>query len=187
MITGGGGVLCRPRIFALSFKREHVRTAQLSRSTILKRRGSELVLAATGFREGSNSAHGDIRNREDLADVGSLDLLIECSAEPSVPRRTLAGDDRYLINTNLNRHDQLPSIMPVAHGAGRGLPVNEPLSYPIALAARPAAGRPPRTRFCHPRGRNKDRDGRSHGIRREFVPLAGSRSLYGATKLFARN
>ena len=44
--------------------------------------------------------HGDVRNPEDFADAGGLDLLIECSAEPSV-QAGLAGDNRYLINTNL--------------------------------------------------------------------------------------
>lgn len=65
----------------------------------LKRRGSELNI--TRLREaGLEFAHGDIRNPEDLEAVGKVDLILECSAEPSV----LAGYDsspQYLVNTNL--------------------------------------------------------------------------------------
>jgi CDP-paratose 2-epimerase len=64
----------------------------------LKRRGSELSLSR--LRENNiDFIHGDIRNKEDLV-FDSVDLLIECSAEPSV----MAGIDsspEYLLNTNL--------------------------------------------------------------------------------------
>jgi CDP-paratose 2-epimerase len=80
MITGGAGFVGSH--LALSFKRDmpHSRVVALDN---LKRRGSELALRrlASG---GVEFRHGDIRNREDLGDAGSLDLLIECSAEPSV-------------------------------------------------------------------------------------------------------
>lgn len=64
----------------------------------LKRRGSELTLPR--LREaGIHFIHGDIRNKEDF-DGQEADLVLECSAEPSV----MAGIDSapdYLINTNL--------------------------------------------------------------------------------------
>src|SRR5256885_814867 len=62
-------------------------------------RGSELALRRLALG-GVEFRHGDIRNPDDLADAGSLDLLIECSADPSV-QAGLAGGDRYLIDTNL--------------------------------------------------------------------------------------
>src|SRR4029077_20426856 len=49
----------------------------------LKRRGSELNLARLS-RGGVNFLHGDIRCPEDVAAWPEFDLLIDCSAEPSV-------------------------------------------------------------------------------------------------------
>ena len=49
----------------------------------LKRRGSELTLPRLKSRS-IRFIHGDVRNRDDLADLPSVDALIECSAEPSV-------------------------------------------------------------------------------------------------------
>jgi CDP-paratose 2-epimerase len=65
----------------------------------LHRRGSELALAR--LRDGGvNFVHGDIRSAEDLTSLSAVDLLIECSAEPSV-HAGYSGDVRYLVNTNL--------------------------------------------------------------------------------------
>jgi CDP-paratose 2-epimerase len=44
--------------------------------------------------------HGDIRNPGDLAEAGACDLLIDCSAEPSV-HAGYDGNPAYVINTNL--------------------------------------------------------------------------------------
>ena len=65
----------------------------------LHRRGSELALARLRTRD-VNFVHGDIRNLEDLDSLPPADLLIECSAEPSV-HAGRHGDARYLVNTNL--------------------------------------------------------------------------------------
>jgi CDP-paratose 2-epimerase len=65
----------------------------------LKRRGSELNVPRLKTA-GINFVHGDIRNKEDFEEIESADLILECSAEPSV----LAGitsSPSYLINTNL--------------------------------------------------------------------------------------
>ena len=64
------------------------------------RRGSEGNLADLA-RNSIEFIHGDVRVLEDLKRCGSIDFLIECSAEPSV----LAGSDGspgYVIQTNLN-------------------------------------------------------------------------------------
>src|SRR6516164_8319994 len=92
LITGGAGFVGSH--LALLFKRDMLNSTVIALDN-LKRRGSELALQRLA------SGGGDIRNREDLADAGSLDLLIECSAEPSVQAGLVEGD-RYLINTNLN-------------------------------------------------------------------------------------
>lgn len=66
----------------------------------LRRRGSELNLPRLGDA-GVDFSHGDIRNAEDLAIPGRVfDLIVECSAEPSV-LAGLGGDTDYIINTNL--------------------------------------------------------------------------------------
>ena len=65
----------------------------------LRRRGSELALsrlAAGGVR----FVHGDVRVRDDLAEAGAADWLIECSAEPSV-HAGYGGSPDYAVATNL--------------------------------------------------------------------------------------
>jgi CDP-paratose 2-epimerase len=96
VITGGAGFVGSH--LALSFKREIPDTTVIAIDN-LKRRGSELSLLRLAAG-GVEFRHGDIRNAEDLADSGRLDLLVECSADPSV-QAGLATDNRYLINTNL--------------------------------------------------------------------------------------
>jgi CDP-paratose 2-epimerase len=95
LITGGAGFVGSN--LALKLKQDYP-AANITVLDNLKRRGSELALPR--LRQADiNFIHGDIRNREDLV-FDKLDLLIECSAEPSV----LAGIDSspdYLMNTNL--------------------------------------------------------------------------------------
>lgn len=65
----------------------------------LKRRGSELNLA-TFAALGVTFVHGDIRNPEDLEAIGSFDVMVEASAEPSVTAG-LDSNPTYVINNNL--------------------------------------------------------------------------------------
>lgn len=65
----------------------------------LRRRGSELNIPRLK-ENGVEFIHGDIRNKEDFDTIGKADIMIECSAEPSV----LAGFDsspEYLLHTNI--------------------------------------------------------------------------------------
>jgi CDP-paratose 2-epimerase len=80
LITGGAGFVGSH--LALSLKRDKPDCAVVALDN-LKRRGSELALRRL-LAGGVEFRHGDIRNPEDLADTDSLDLLVECSAEPSV-------------------------------------------------------------------------------------------------------
>jgi len=96
LITGGAGFVGSN--LAVSFKRKYPRTNVIVLDN-LKRRGSELNLVRLK-ENGINFIHGDIRNPEDLNLGNKIDLMIECSAEPSV----LAGYSQnplYVINTNL--------------------------------------------------------------------------------------
>lgn len=121
--------------------------------------------------------HGDIRNLEDLADTGSLDLVVECSAESSV-QAGLYGGERYLLNTNLmgtincldhaRRHDAAVVFLSTSR------------IYPIApLRELPLV--PTESRFVIPAS-NTGPGWSARGISESFT-IIGSRSLYGATKL----
>jgi CDP-paratose 2-epimerase len=173
LITGGAGFVGSH--LALSFKRENPGSAVVALDN-LKRRGSELALRRLAAG-GVEFRHGDIRNPEDLADTGNLDLLVECSAEPSV-QAGMYGGERYLINTNLigtvncldhaRRHDAMVVFLSTSR------------IYPIApLRELPLV--PTATRFVIPASIIGP-GWSARGITETF-PLIGSRSLYGATKL----
>lgn len=99
LITGGAGFVGSSLALLL---KKHNPALHVFVLDNLRRRGSELNLPRL---KKSDIAfhHGDIRNKEDLdpfKSLTSLDLIIECSAEPSV----LAGMNEapeYVINTNL--------------------------------------------------------------------------------------
>ncbi|MFP5212655.1 MAG: NAD-dependent epimerase/dehydratase family protein, partial [Acidobacteriota bacterium] len=95
LITGGAG-------FVGSSLAVHLRQAGLGKEIVcfdnLKRRGSELTLPR--LREHSiRFVHGDVRNRADLAELPDADVLIECSAEPSV-LAGYSGSPLYLLDSN---------------------------------------------------------------------------------------
>jgi CDP-paratose 2-epimerase len=139
----------------------------------LKRRGSELNLARLQ-RQGIEFVHGDIRCSEDLADI-SFDLMIECSAEPSV----LAGvtnSPAYLLNTNLV--GTLHCLEAVRKNKADLIFLSTSRVYPIE-AINAHSYLETQTRFTP----SSSSFGFSeHGISEQF-PLAGPRSLYGTTKL----
>jgi len=142
----------------------------------LKRRGSELNLPR--LREaGVEFMHGDIRNLDDLENAGAVDLILECSAEPSV----LAGygdSPRYVLHTNLTGTLNALEIAR-KHGAAMFF-LSTSRVYPMAPLNNLAYRETP-ARFeileeqaipgVSPKGISED------------FPLTGVRSLYGATKL----
>ena len=173
LITGGAGFV--GSYLALSFKRETPDSTVIAFDN-LRRRGSELALRRL-TAGGVEFRHGDIRNAEDLADTGDLDLLVECSAEPSA-QAGLYGGERYLINTNLmgtincldhaRRHDAAVVFLSTSR------------VYPIApLRELPLVST--ETRFVIPAS-STGPGWSARGVNESF-PLIGSRSLYGATKL----
>jgi len=96
LITGGAGFVGSSLAKSLKSKYQHFEIVCFDN---LKRRGSELNIPILK-EEKIKFIHGDIRNIEDFENVGNIDLLLECSAEPSV----LAGygtSPAYLLNTNL--------------------------------------------------------------------------------------
>jgi CDP-paratose 2-epimerase len=81
LITGGAGFV--GSCLGLGLKQRYP-DWQVSALDNLKRRGSELNLARLK-QAGIEFVHGDVRNPEDLDPVLlKPDLILECSAEPSV-------------------------------------------------------------------------------------------------------
>ncbi len=89
LITGGAGFVGSN--LALSF-REAQPELTVTAFDSLKRRGSELNLPRLGAA-GVDFRHGDIRIADDLTELPPFDLMVDCSAEPSV-QAGLGGSPR---------------------------------------------------------------------------------------------
>lgn len=173
LITGGAGFVGSSLALGIAEAGIAKRIVTLDNLT---RRGSELNLprldeAKIEFRK------GDVRMSEDIADVGPVDLIIDCSAEPSV----LAGYDSgvsYLVDTNLGG-----TINCLEHARKHDaalLFLSTSRVYPIAPLNTIALSEA-ESRFEIALEQTLPGVS-SHGISEAF-PLDGPRSLYGATKL----
>ncbi|MFP4501404.1 MAG: NAD-dependent epimerase/dehydratase family protein [Candidatus Hydrogenedentota bacterium] len=173
LVTGGAGFV--GSWLALAAKTRYT-DAKVTALDNLKRRGSELNLPRLKAG-GVDFIHGDIRNPEDLAAAGPADLLLECSAEPSV-MAGYGGSPAYVVNTNLLgtvnclEHARRYSADMVFLSTSRVYPMAtiEGLEYTEQT-----------TRFDLALG--QDVPGVSQAGFSEEFPLTGARSLYGATKL----
>jgi CDP-paratose 2-epimerase len=173
LVTGGAGFVGSN--LALAWKRDFPEDKVTSLDN-LKRRGSELTvprLKAAGIA----FEHGDVRNREDLEAVGEADLILECSAEPSV-QAGYNGGARYLLNTNLA--GTLNCLEFARERGARFIFLSTSRVYPIApIRALPLEEGDTRLEIAAgARGAGWS----ERGLTEDF-PLAGPRSLYGATKL----
>ena len=95
LVTGGAGFVGSTICLKLKEYYPDITVVALDN---LMRRGSELNVSRLQ-KFGVQYVHGDVRNASDL-DVGKVDLLIECSAEPSV-MAGVSSSPEYLIDTNL--------------------------------------------------------------------------------------
>jgi CDP-paratose 2-epimerase len=183
LITGGAGFVGSS--LGLMLKRDRADADVLAFDN-LRRRGSELALAR--LRDGGvEFVHGDIRSTDDLADLGRFDLLIECSAEPSV-HAGYGGSPAYVLQTNLTG---TINCLEAArrHGAdviflstSRVYPIDRLRALPLVKIERaPRASQPSRQRLDIAAG-DAGIGWSALGISTGF-PLAGHRSMYGATKL----
>ncbi|OKH40428.1 3-beta hydroxysteroid dehydrogenase [[Phormidium ambiguum] IAM M-71] len=173
LITGGAGFVGSSLGLALTERYSDWKIIALDN---LKRRGSELNLPRLK-QAGIEFIHGDVRNKEDLDPIAlQPDLILECSAEPSV----LAGYNSpgYVLQTNLvgtvnclelARQTQADFIFlstsrvyPIAHLSALKFTEIETRFQLLEQQSLPGIS--------------------SQGIAEEF-PLDGARSLYGATKL----
>ena len=173
LITGGAGFVGSALGLGLKERYSDWKIIALDN---LKRRGSELNLPRLK-QAGIEFIHGDVRNIEDLDPVAiKPDLILECSAEPSV----LAGyaSPGYVLQTNLvgtinclelARQTQADFIFlstsriyPIVHLSSLKYTETETRFQLVDEQSLPGVS--------------------SEGIAEEF-PLDGARSLYGATKL----
>jgi CDP-paratose 2-epimerase len=175
LVTGGAGFV--GTTLALGFKAQETDCRVIALDN-LKRRGSELNLPR--LRAGGvEFVHGDVRCAADLEACGPCGLLIECSAEPSV-LAGYGGSPAYVTDANL-----IGAINCLEHARRHGsgfLFLSTSRVYPIAGLNRLALVETD-TRFELADDQPLPGVG-SGGISEDF-PLAGARSLYGATKLCA--
>jgi CDP-paratose 2-epimerase len=173
LITGGAGFVGSHLAAALKQRSPQTRVVALDN---LSRRGSELNVPRL-LERGVEFRHGDIRCYEDLERIESFDLLIDCSAEPSV-QAGASSSPRYVLNTNLAGTMNCLEAARL-HGAAF-LFLSTSRVYPLtALNQLPYIET--ETRF-----ELQDADepaGFSAAGIAEAFPLHGARSFYGATKL----
>jgi CDP-paratose 2-epimerase len=175
LVTGGAGFVGANLAIALA---ERHPDYELVAFDSLHRRGSELNVPR--LREaGVSFTHGDIREPTDLGEIGELDAIVECSAEPSALGGLDSGAD-YVVRTNLlGAHHCLElarkhEAQLVFLSTSRVYPVEQQnaLNY-----------REDETRF--ELESEQPFEGVSEKGISERFPLDGARTLYGATKLAA--
>jgi CDP-paratose 2-epimerase len=175
VITGGAGFIGSNVSVALASRHP---AWDVVAADNLYRRGSELILDR--LREaGVTFVHADVRDPDDLERLGELDVLIECSAEPSV--LASAGEGRrFAVRTNLlGAHHCLELA---ARSRAQVIFLSTSRIYPLA-ALDSLAYEENETRFVL--ADDQPLPGASgEGISEDF-PLDGARTLYGATKLAA--
>jgi len=173
LITGGAGFIGS----ALAIKWKTAKpTARVIAFDNLKRRGSELNIPRLK-NLGIEFCHGDIRNVEDLEAVGPFNLMVECSAEPSILARYNTSID-YMLNTNLL--GVLNCVKVLARYRSDLIFLSTSRVYPIPELNN-LKFEEHESRFSLLENRAVP-GANSNGIS-EYFPLAGRRSLYGATKL----
>jgi CDP-paratose 2-epimerase len=175
LVTGGAGFVGSN--LAICFRAAHPGLGVTVLDN-LKRRGSELSLPRL-FAAGVKFRHGDIRCADDFDDLPPFDLLIDCSAEPSV-QAGLRGSPRSVLETNL-----VGTINCLEAARARGasfLFLSTSRTYPIG-ALNNLPFKETETRFSW--GEVPGISGFSvQGVAEGFA-LDGARSFYGMSKLAA--
>ncbi|MFN3531089.1 MAG: NAD-dependent epimerase/dehydratase family protein [Candidatus Brocadia sp.] len=175
LITGGAGFVGSN--LAVSFKRKYPSIRVIAFDN-LRRRGSELNIGRLKQHK-IDFIHGDIRNPEDLEFSSKIDLLLECSAEPSV----MAGyseSPAYLINTNLV--GTINCLELVRKNGTDVVFLSSSRVYPYdVINSIKIVEKETRFEWCEEQERSFPGWSRN-GINVDFI-LDGPKSMYGATKL----
>ncbi len=173
VVTGGAGFVGSTLCLQLKAKYPNYEIIALDN---LKRRGSELNLA--DFQKNDiGFIHGDIRNNEDLLSLGTFDVLIEASAEPSVTAG-LDSDPTYVINNNL--YGSIHCFNACLKNKAKLIFLSTSRVYPIESIEN-ANYKEVDTRFVF--DENQTTKGISPKGISEELSLDGARSFYGTTKL----
>lgn len=172
LITGGAGFVGS----SLAVHLARARDATVVALDNLHRRGSDFTLERLG-KASVQFVHGDVRIREDLEAAGPFDLMIECSAEPSVHAGQSDGPS-YLLGSNLV--GTINCLEAVRQNRAALIFLSTSRVYPIeSLRQLPLQVGESRLYLdAQSEGTGWSR----RGISTAF-PLRGRRSLYGATKL----
>jgi CDP-paratose 2-epimerase len=173
LITGGAGFVGSS--LGLRLKRDRA-DVEVYAFDNLCRRGSELALDRLKHG-GVEFVHGDVRSPDDLAEAGAFDLLLECSAEPSV-HAGYDGSPGYVLQTNLTGTIHCLEAAR-RHGAAIIFLSTSRVYSIAALRALPLERGA--TRLDMPPGA-RGAGWSARGIASDFS-IAGYRSMYGATKL----
>ena len=144
----------------------------------LKRRGSELNLSRLQAA-GVEFVHGDVREPADLECIGEVEVLLECSAEPSA-QAGRSGDTAFLVQSNLIG---AWNCLELCRRYGAQLIfLSTSRVYPYtAIDALAFEETESRFELCD----GQEVAGASASGISERFPIAGPRTLYGATKLAA--
>jgi CDP-paratose 2-epimerase len=172
LITGGAGFV--GSTLALKLK-----AAEPDRQIIvldnLHRKGSELNLPRLEASD-IEFRQGDVREQKDLSELGQIDLILECSAEPSV----LAGYGPavdYVVDTNLI--GTINCLRLAREHKSDFLFLSTSRIYPFDTLNQLAFDE---TDSRFELASNPEHGVTANGISENF-PLKGIRSLYGSTKL----
>jgi CDP-paratose 2-epimerase len=174
VVTGGAGFV--GSALAMHLKRGNP-GARVVAIDNLRRAGSEL--RPPDLRDvGVEFVHGDIRNPDDL-ELGGLpvDLLVECSAEPSV-LAGYSGSPRYVLDTNLV--GTINCLELARERKARVLFMSTSRVYPMARVNALNFTEEP-TRFALSATQSVP-GASAQGVAESF-PLDGVRTFYGTTKL----
>jgi CDP-paratose 2-epimerase len=175
LVTGGSGFVGANLAVALA--RRHPSWEVLGFDN-LRRRGSELNVPRLRGA-GVEFVHGDIREPSDLLELDRVDAIVECSAEPSV-LAGLEGGTAYPVQTNLI--GAFNALELAKRDRAQLVFLSTSRVYPVgALTALRYEEDDTRLRLTEQDGL----PGVSPAGISEAFPLAGARTLYGATKLAA--
>ncbi len=172
-VTGGAGFVGSN--LAIAIRKRHSNVDVIAVDS-LKRRGSELTLERLRAH-GVAFIHGDIRAPEDLDGLPGFDLLLDCSAEPSV-QAGASGSPAYVLHTNLTGSIHLFEAARTRGAAVLFLSTSRvyPMDRLNALAVTESPTRYEWKVPAQPSGLSE------FGVAEDF-PLDGARSFYGASKL----
>ena len=174
LITGGAGFVGSN--LAILLKEKYPAYHIISMDN-LKRRGSEFNVSRLRERD-IEFIHGDIRQKNDFSQVvRQVSCVIDAAAEPSV-LAGLDGNTDYLIDTNLN--GTIHALNFALQQKAKFIFLSTSRVYPIKKVEEIKVTEK-NTRFEIDVLQNITGVSQK-GISEDF-PLAGSRSLYGATKL----